>query len=94
METDPASKPDVIYIRDRGEPLPLYPCTINGVKVYAPSEEKTAELEERFARLRLKIPPISSRPSFFRAFGQAFFEILIIIALVSLFFFLFPSLIH
>lgn len=39
-----------IIIRDRGQPLELWPTEIHGVIVYTPTEEKSRELDERFRR--------------------------------------------
>jgi hypothetical protein len=51
-----ASKP--IVIRDGDGMLELWPQTINGVQVYTTTEEKTAELRERFDR---RVVPVEKR---------------------------------
>jgi hypothetical protein len=45
----------IVFIRDKGEPLPLYLTNVGGVLVHTTSEEKTQEFKERFRKM--VVPP-------------------------------------
>jgi hypothetical protein len=47
----------IVFIRDKGEPLPLFLTNVGGMRVYTTSEEKTQELKERFRKMMLPPEP-------------------------------------
>jgi hypothetical protein len=53
-------EPEIIYIHDDEELLPLHRTVVNGVVVYTTTDEKTQELKERFRKMMLPREPKSS----------------------------------